>query len=423
LKNLNLEVTGNADLGDILNPVALVLQYEQLLRGSRDVAERQMAIEALARIRTERSAAILAEALTADPAESIRLRSAELLGQLLDDEAARAALIRAIADPSSDVAIAAIRALRGVRGAALSIALFRRLGGGLQAINDVVEEALANVHKDDLLSFLDRAMGIERIQTLLAALRVLRRIASPESLPLLRELLKSREPQVRAGAVRAIGQVSVPEARALMGNMINDPHEDVRLAAIETMAAEDPGGALVSIASARTDPSVTVRVRLAELLERFQGLAGLRVLDSLLDDVSFEVRAEALATLLAHAEPESLRRFVGAFGKASAEVRHRLSSTKRADPITRKLAVLLAASPEHGTREAAVIAIQALAASGHERHLIKGLYDPKSTVRLAAVRALADIDGIEIRRHMSALLNDPDEAVQEAARQALHRAG
>ena len=72
---------------------------------------------------------------------------------------------------------------------------------------------------------------------------------------------------------------------------------------------------------------------------------------------------------------------------------------------------------------AAVIAIQALAASGHERHLIKGLYDPKPSVRLAAVRALTDIDGIEIRRHMSALLNDPDEAVQEAARQALHRAG
>src|SRR5437016_6170292 len=80
------------------------------------------AIEALARIRTERSAAILAEALTADPAEAIRLRSAELLGQLLDDDAARAALIRAIADPSSEVAIAAIRALRGVRGTALSIA-------------------------------------------------------------------------------------------------------------------------------------------------------------------------------------------------------------------------------------------------------------------------------------------------------------
>ncbi|HKQ70094.1 MAG TPA: HEAT repeat domain-containing protein, partial [Polyangiaceae bacterium] len=155
LVNLKLEDSGGHNLDAVLNPAALVMQYEQLLRSSRDVAERQMAIEALSRIRTERSATIIAEALTADPAEPIRLRSAELLSHLLDDEVARAALIRAIADPSTDVAIAAIRALRGVRSTALSVALFRRLGSGAEVINDVVEEALAHVHEDDLVSFLD----------------------------------------------------------------------------------------------------------------------------------------------------------------------------------------------------------------------------------------------------------------------------
>jgi HEAT repeat protein len=422
LHNLKLEDSGGPDLGAVLQPAALVLQYEQLLRGSRDVGERRMAIEALARLRTERSGAILAEALTADPAEAIRLRSAQLLSGLLDDDAARTALVRAIADPSGDVAVAAIRALRGVRDRTLSIALFRRLGGGPHAINDVVEEALADVHKDDLFSFIDRAMGIERMQTLLAALRVLARIASPESMPLLCELLKSREPEVRAGAVRAIGQVPISDAGVLIGNMMSDPHELVRLAAIETIAAEDPAGTLVRIASARTDPSVRVRLRLAELLERFQGQAPLRVLDMLVDDVSYEVRAEALATLLSHADPEALRRFVGAFGKASPETRHRLRSTTRAESITRKLAMLLAASPETGAREAAIVAIQALSTSGHERHLLNGLFDPKPSVRLAAVQALSEQEGVEIRRQLSALLHDPDTVVQEAARRALHRA-
>jgi HEAT repeat protein len=423
LQNLKLDHSSGSDLSATLNPAALVLQYEQLLRGSRDVSDRRAAIEALASIRTERSAAILAETLAADPAEPIRLRSAELLSALIDDERARVALIRAISDPSSDVAVAAIRALRGVREPAFSVALFRRLGAGSAAVKEVVEEALADVHKEDLLSFLDRAMGVERIQTLLAALRVLRRIGSPESLPLLRELLRSREPEVRAGAVRAIGQVAVAEAGPLMGNMLGDPHELVRIAALETIAFQDPGGALVRIASARADPSVTVRVRLAELLERFSGPAALRVLESLLDDVSSEVCAEALATLLSYAETDALRRFVAAFAKASADTRQRLTSTTRAESVTRKLAVLLTASSEASAREAAVGGIQALCASGHERHLLKGLFDPKPGVRLAAVRALSDVERIEIRRHLSALVHDPDSAVREAARQALQGTG
>jgi HEAT repeat protein len=419
---LKLEDPGGADVEDVLNPAALVVRYEQLLRGSQDINDRVTAIEALARIRTDRSTAILAEALTADPAEHIRLRSAQALSTVLEDDVARAALIRAIADPSGDVATAAIRALSGIKDGRISAALFRRLGAGPSAMANVAEEALADLHKDDLVPLLDRIMGVDRTHALISALRVLGRIASVESLPLLRELLKSPDPSLRAGAVQAIAPIPTREAGIIVGKMLEDPHETVRMAALEALAMEGAEAALVRIAPARTDPSPRVRARLAELLTRFRG-AGLRVLDSLVEDTSPIVRAEALGTLLAIADGDSLRRFVAAWSKARVEVRDELHSIARADAITRTLADTLATNADAFVREAAITGMRSLCVFEYEKHVERGLYDPKASVRLAAVLALSTSGGADVAKQLGPLLQDPDVAVRDAARQVINRTG
>src|SRR5947199_270751 len=82
------------------------------------------------RLRGGRSADVLADALSSDPAEDVRLQAADALRDRAEDPVARRALARAMGDPSPEVALRAIGALRGRREREVAAALARRLGAG-----------------------------------------------------------------------------------------------------------------------------------------------------------------------------------------------------------------------------------------------------------------------------------------------------
>ena len=98
-----------------LNDPAMVPHYDAVLRSSLDIESRRVAVEALARVPSALAIEVLADALQSDPAEAIRLRTATALAPRTSDDRARAALVRAVQDPSADVARVAIRALRQSR--------------------------------------------------------------------------------------------------------------------------------------------------------------------------------------------------------------------------------------------------------------------------------------------------------------------
>jgi HEAT repeat protein len=401
---------------------ALVSQYEQVLRTSLDVSARRLAIKALARLKGDRTVEVLADALVADPAEAVRLEAALALAPRADEEAARKGLARAVADPAPEVTICAVKALAKRKEPEAEAALARRLGTGSAHVQEAVEEVLAEMHRDDPFPFLDWMMGVDIPELLVPAVRVLERMMNPTTIPLLRELLKSRAATVRTAAVRALGNLAIPEATAAVDDVVEDPSEDVRLAVLDCITASPE--ALLRTAPLRRDPSVRVRARLATALERFDGparKAAQKLVEGLLGDASPLVRASALATIIGPADSDGLKAFAKAWGEASPETRLELKTEPRAAEFSRRLATKLLTFTAAADRKNTLIALGSFAVPGFHVHALPALRDPAPDVRIAAVQALAPIQDADVRARLAELLGDPDGSVRDIVRRAMIR--
>lgn len=399
----------------------LVAQYEALLRTSLDVESRRFAVRALGHLSGGRSVDVLADALSSDPAEDVRLQAAIALVHRRDDSVARKALVRAVGDPSPDVALSALRALAGLRAPEIANALARRLGAGPAEVQRLTESTLAEIHRHDPWPFLDWMMGVDVPDLLVPAVRVLEQMASPTTAPLLSELARSRSSALRAAAVRAIAALPAPDV-ALLGTMAQDPSEEVRLAVLETMTWT--GDSLLRANPLRNDPSIRVRVALAVSLARFEGAAtktALKVIGSLLDDASPAVRAAALASLMASADSTGLQEFMRVWPATTLDVRFALRGETRASEITEHLSASLTSNTEATLRRAAITAMGALGTTGVEERLAPALQDPSPDVRIAAIQALAALDLPSARARIAQMASDPDGSVREAARRSVVR--
>jgi HEAT repeat protein len=398
-----------------LHDPGVVPHYDAVLRTSLDIESRRVAVEALSRVPSALAVEVLADALRSDPAEEIRLRTARALAPRASDDRARAALVRAVDDPSADVATVAIRALRRSGDPRAQAALFLRLGGANDVVSVAVEESLAEMHRGDVMPLLDRIMGVDRADVLVGGIRVLERIADPATLPLLEFLLQSQHEEVRAASLRALAKLG-SEARIerTIDATLDDPSERVRRAAIEAIASTADAMAVRRLERVRLDPAPALRVELARWLTSTPEDPSYGVLRALVDDGVPAVRAAALATLLERAEPRGLKLFLDRWRKALVDLR----DEPRAERITARLSLILAASVDEEARQAAVGGIAALQAPGFEKHVIPALRDPSPDVRVDAVRALAGHGDSLVRARIAGLLDDPIAAVREAARRS-----
>jgi HEAT repeat protein len=399
----------------------LALQYEKTLRTSLDVDARRLAVAAIERIGHGRAIPALADALTGDPNETVRLRAATALAHQASDEVARRALVRAVADPYSEVAIVAARAIATQPDPQVSAALQQRLGGGSERVQEVIEGVLADLHRADPAPFIDWMMGADVPDQLTPAVRVLARMTSPATLPLLRELLRSRFPSVRAAAVQAVLDLDdVAEVAGEMDAMAQDPSEEVRIAVVD--AVKWSASALTRWAQLRRDPSVRVRARMATALERSHppsAKSSHKALEGMLGDASPVVRAAALASLAASPDPDGLRAFGRLWQKAAPDTRVSLRSEPRALSISEGVAARLSTSADPATRKSAVVALGAFGAPGCAARVLPALRDPSPDVRVAAIHALGSIDDADARARIAEMLADPEATVQEAARRSL----
>ncbi len=400
-----------------------VARYEGLLRASLDVEERQFAVDALARIMNARTVAVLADALTSDPTEKVRLRAARALATRARDAVARKGLCRAIADPSSDVAHTAVLALRGDKAPEVARALERRLGAGTSQVQEAVEATLADLHREDPFPFFDWMMGGEDPELTIPGLRVVRAMANPEAFPLLRALGQSPVSTVRAAAVRALAALPIADVGPTLDEMVDDPSEDVRLAVLDTISWNDDG--LLRATALRRDPSVPVRTRLAVSLARFDGKttrAALKLLESLTEDGAAVVRAAALVSLMASEGHEGVSMFTRLWPGVTLDTRFALKEEARAVEVSELLAARLRATSDPAARRAAVFALGALGAPGLFTRILPALRDPSPDVRIAAIQAVAPLDTSEVRARLAEMLADPDLAVRDVARRSMIRA-
>lgn len=400
----------------------IVAQYEKALRTNLDVSARLLAVQGLAQLGFERAVPALCDAATGDPDEAVRLRATRALGPSAADGGARRALVRAIGDPSSLVAMAAARAVTQVRGPDVTAALERRLGAGTEELRDVVEETLADLHRDDPTPFVDWMMGVDVADLLAPAVRVLARMANPTMLPLFERLLRHGSPLVRVETVRALARLPFTDVVKQIEAATQDPNEDVRLAVVEG-AAGIPD-ALTRLAMLRRDPSVRVRTAAASSLEHLRGASSrgaVRALEAMLADASPLVRAAALTSLAGSREPEGLLAFGQAWGRVSLDARLDLRREPRAAAISDRIARRLTSSSDADERRCAITALGAFAAPGCAAWIVPALGDPSAEVRIAAIQALASTDDAQARQAVSNMVSDPDSGVREAARRTVVR--
>jgi HEAT repeat protein len=388
------------------------------------VDARRLAVAAVERMGVERAIPALADAVTGDPNETVRLRAATALAHQTSDEIARRALVRAVSDPNSDVAIVAARAIATRHEPEVVAALQQRLGAGDERVQEVVEAALADLHRDDPTPFVDWMMGVDVPDRLAPAVRVLARMANPATLPLLRELLRSRSATVRAAAVRAVATLDIADVAESIDEMAQDPSEDVRVAMVE--AVQWTANTLTRWAKLRRDPSARVRAQIATALERTHGPSARsshKALEGMLGDGSPVVRAAALGSLAASSDPDGLGAFSRLWPQATLETRLALRREPRARAISELLGARLSSSADPKERKSAVIALGAFGAPGCAAQILPALRDPSPEVRVAAIDTLAAIDDGDTRARIAAMLGDPEADVQEAARRSLLHTG
>ncbi|MBV9948572.1 MAG: HEAT repeat domain-containing protein, partial [Myxococcales bacterium] len=245
---------------------------------------------------------------------------------------------------------------------------------------------------------------------------------NPATLPLLRELLRSRSVSVRAAALRAVARMDPAEAAAAADAMAQDPSEDVRTAVVD--ALEWTPQALTRFAQLRRDPSMKVRAELARALGRPREATPAtksvhRALEAMLGDSSPVVRAAALASLAASADPDGLRAFLTHWPQAMLETRAALRDEPRSAELRARLVMRLGSSADPAERKAAIVALGALGAAGSAVQIVAALSDPSPAVRIAAIQALAALEDREVRQRIAEMCADPETSVQEAARRSL----
>jgi HEAT repeat protein len=398
-----------------LNDPALIPHYDTVLRSSLDVESRRIAAEALALVPSALAFEVLADALASDPSEVVRLMTAKALAPRILDERVRAALIRAVNDPSTDVAITVIRALARSRDSAAQSALFLRLGASDETIRLAAEESLAEMHRTDVMPLVDRIMGVDQPDLLVAGIAVLERIVDPSTLPLLEFLAQSAHEEVRVATMRTLAKLpATTRVENAIDAALQDPSEKVRMAAIAAIASAGNARAVQRLKNVRIDPSNAIRRQLASVLTATPELPSFELLRSLVDDAVTSVRVAALATLLERAEPRGLEIFLDRWRSGLADLR----GEPRAERITQRLALIVSASADEEARKAAVAGITSLRAPGFSKHAVLALRDPSPDVRIEAVRALAGNEDPEVRARIAELREDPVDEVREAARRS-----
>jgi HEAT repeat protein len=125
--------------------------------------------------------------------------------------------------------------------------------------------------------------------------------------------------------------------------------------------------------------------------------------------------------MLSTGSPESLALFRTLWTKAALDTRHELRDSPRKAEVSEELHELVAVAPSATTREIAVVAMAALAATGFEDRCARSLDDPSAAVRIAAIRAIAGTSRPDLRSRIAELAADPDRDVQEAAKRAMLR--
>lgn len=294
-----------------------------------------------------------------------RADCAEKLGLAVARRAAPE-LPRLLRDEVPEVRLRAAKALGAVGGQAAVSPLVHALADASRWSTIRVADILATMGPTVTAELAHAFPGLP-LAARLAALDVVGRIKSPDSVPWLVKRLGDPESDVRARAAHAIGEIGDPIAAKSLAALLRDPEWPVRAMAAKSIGRLRHAEAASPLCDALRDREWWVRANAGDALRKL-GERGVEALERMLDDADVFARHQAVIQLQesgrldAHvdalASPDAARReaasiYVGKFVRAGQIGRLRELALAHADAGVRSaLAAMLPAGALQGGRVA-----------------------------------------------------------------------
>jgi HEAT repeat protein len=315
--------------------------------------------------------------LRQDPSERLRA-----VLELPDDPASCTALLEAAADPSLNVARAALHRLAQLGAADEARELRRRLLSVDLGIVPAYAAVLRALGDREAAAVARRGLRDRSLPVRLAAAIAQRELADPASASALRLASTDSVAGVRRVALEALGRLGrSSESEAACVAALSDPDTEVRAAAVRALAgtAKD--------LDARLEPVLCDRApRVRREVARLSGRLSDRHVGVVIRDAAADVRAEALWALVRRPR----RTLVDAIAAAASD-------------------------PEWHVRRAACRALGAARDERASPRLLRSLLDSHPTVRAAAARALSEIFGERLVDLLAEAVGDAGDAALRKA--------
>ena len=223
-----------------------------------------------------------------------RAESAEKLGLAVARRAAPE-LPRLLQDDVPEVRLRAAKALGAVGGHAAVSPLVHALADASRWSTIRVADILATMGPTVTAELAHAFPGLP-LPAKLAALDVVGRMRSLESVPWLLQRLRDPERDVRARAAHALGEIGDPVAGAGVAALLKDPDWPVRAMAAKSIGRLRYAAASAPLCDALRDRTWWVRANAGESLRKL-GDRGIEALERMLDDADIFARHQAVVQL------------------------------------------------------------------------------------------------------------------------------
>lgn len=223
-----------------------------------------------------------------------RARAAEHLG-LSGARKATAHLLRALEDDSYEVRLRAAKALGAIGGEAAVAPLLKALAEPNRWSTIRIADIVSGMGRRVVRELIDAFPHLTR-HGKLAALDIVGRIKSLESVPWLEERLREPHADLRARAGHALGAIGAVTSAPALRRALDDPEWPVRAMAAKALGLLHDAEAIPPLCAALRDREWWVRANAADALKRI-GPMGIQALEGMLDDEDLYAKHQACLML------------------------------------------------------------------------------------------------------------------------------
>jgi HEAT repeat protein len=256
--------------------------------------ERMQAVERLALLGDAKVVEPLLDTLVSDKEQMVRVKAAQVLGQMKERRAV-APLLTSTTAKEKEIRLAALQALGEIRDYQAADGLFVLVSDADAEIRKAALEALAKIGisveriKQDLTS--------DNWQTRVAALSTMGRLGDRQAIAIAVSCLKDKDYRVRVEAARLLGQFNDGSSVEGLLQALRDNSAEVRVQAANTLGYIGDTRALSSLTTLLSDKDNRVSIAAAEALARLKDERATQILLKTLADSDWRIRSRSAQVL------------------------------------------------------------------------------------------------------------------------------